>query len=120
MRVSYSILIINTHVKTLNVLSFYSSVAFIIKAMEKVSRGLLFYALFYLFLVIMYALSYNALDLIWIIPSESKEGDAEGMGGMPFAMFSYSFRISLGDWKLNTFTLLEYGMSRCTWFLWLS
>lgn len=119
MRVSYSILIINTHVKTLNVLSFYSSVAFIIKAMAKVSRGLLFYALFFFFLVIMYALSYNALDLIWIIPSESKEGDAEGMS-MPFAMFSYSFRISLGDWKLNTFTLLEYGMSRCTWFLWLS
>ena len=36
LRVSYSLLIINTHVKTLNVLSFYSSVAFIIKAMQRV------------------------------------------------------------------------------------
>jgi hypothetical protein len=33
LRVTYSILLINSHIKTLNVLSFYSSVAFIIKAM---------------------------------------------------------------------------------------
>jgi hypothetical protein len=37
--------------------------------------------------------------------SINQEGDAEGMGGMAFAMFSHSYRASLGDWKLNTLYL---------------
>lgn len=76
LRVTYSILLINSHIKTLNVLSFFSSVAFIIKAMESVFYGIRGYGVFYLFLVTMYALCYNALDLIWTTPSMSKEGDA--------------------------------------------
>lgn len=66
LRVTYSILVINTHVKTLNVLSFYSSVAFIIKAMAAVFTEIPGYASMFFFLLIMYALSYNALDLLWL------------------------------------------------------
>ena len=76
LRVTYSILLINSHLKTLNVLSFYSSVAFIIKAMESVFYGIRGYGVFYLFLVSMYALCYNSLDLVWTTPSMNKEGDA--------------------------------------------
>lgn len=65
LRVTYSILVINSHLKTLNVLSFYSSVAFIIKAMAAVFNGIVGYAVFFLFLVLMYALGFNALDMIW-------------------------------------------------------
>lgn len=65
LRVLYAILVINTHVKTLNVLSFYSSVAFIIKAMAAVFAEIPGYACLFSFLLIMYALSYNALDLLW-------------------------------------------------------
>lgn len=66
MRCFYSILIVNTHFKTLNVLSFYSSVAFLIKAMQRVIEDIQGYAVFFFFLVLMYALANNALDLLWL------------------------------------------------------
>ena len=66
MRCFYSILIVNTHIKTLNVLSFYSSVAFLIKAMQRVIEDIQGYAVFFFFLVLMYALANNALDLLWL------------------------------------------------------
>jgi hypothetical protein len=42
------------------------------------------------------------------------------MGGMAFAMFSHSYRTSLGDWKLNTFNEPESQICKVAWFLWLS
>jgi hypothetical protein len=104
LRVTYSILVINTHVKTLNVLSFYSSVAFIIKAMAAVFTEIPGYACMFLFLLIMYALSFNALDLLWLNSDAMyPEGDYVGVAGITFAMFIASFRNSLGDFILNTF-----------------
>lgn len=71
-------------------------------------------------LTTMYALCYNALDFVFTIPSMEKEGDAHNMGGMTFAMLLYSYRTSLGDWKVNTYNFLELQMCKIAWFLWLS
>ncbi len=121
LRVTYSILVINSHVKTLNVLSFYSSVAFIIKAMAAVFDGIVGYAVFFLFLVLMYALGFNALDMLWYnSDAMTPWGDYNGVGGMVFAMFAATYRNSLGDFIINTFQFPETPQLIAAWFLWLS
>lgn len=120
-RVCYSLLIINTHIKTLNVLSFYPSVAFIIKAMQRVIEEIQGYAVFFFFLVLMYALAYNALDLLWLNSDAMwPEGDYVGMGGMVFATFITTYRISVGDFLLGTFRFLGNPLTTAAWFVFLT
>jgi len=120
-RVCYSLLIINTHIKTLNVLSFYPSVAFIIKAMQRVIEEIQGYAVFFFFLVLMYALAYNALDLLWLNSDAMwPEGDYVGMGGMVFATFITTYRISVGDFLLGTFRFLGNPLTTAVWFVFLT
>lgn len=121
LRVCYSMLIINTHIKTLNVLSFYSSVAFIIKAMQRVIIDIQGYAIFFFFLVTMYALCNNALDLLWLNSDAMwPTGDYVGMGGMPFSVFVTTYRISVGDFILNTFRFPGNPITTTAWFVFLS
>jgi hypothetical protein len=121
MRVCYSLLIINTHVKTLNVLSFYPSVAFIIKAMQRVIEDIGGYAVFFFFLVTMYALAFNALDLLWLNSDAMwPEGDYVGMGGMAFATFVTTFRNSVGDFVLNTFRFPSRPVVTASWIVFLT
>ena len=117
----YSILIINTHVKTLNVLSFYQDVAFIIKAMQRVIEDIQGYAFFFFFLVMMYAFAFNALDLVWYNSDAMyPEGDYVGMDGMVFTFFATTYRNSLGDNILNTFRTLPDPIKKAAWFVFLT
>lgn len=121
LRCMYSILIINIHIKLLNVLSFYVSVAFVIKAMQRVIEDIQGYGVFFFFLVLMYALAYNALDLLWLNSDAlTPEGDFRGMGGMPFAFFIATYRMSLGDFILNTFRFPGNPITVVAWIVFLT
>ena len=104
MHVTYSLLIISVHFKIFNVLSFYPSVAFLVKIMESLVQVLQTFLLFYAFLISMYAMSFLALHLIFNngdIPDP--RGDYIGLGGIWGATFMYTFRAANGDFDISTF-----------------
>jgi hypothetical protein len=104
MRVTYSLMILSVHFKILNVLSFYGSVAFLVKIMEKLVVVLQTFFAFFLFLISMYATAFLALDLIFNngdIPDP--RGDYIGFGNIWGATFIYTFRLSVGDVDISTF-----------------
>jgi len=120
LRVCYSILIINTHIKTLNVLSFYESVAFILRAMESVFLEIRAFAVFYLFVTMVFALAFNALEVIYYNPDVQREtGDYSDMGGLPFAAITASYRSALGDFSLSNFKFLGFQKA-FAWIVWLA
>lgn len=55
-RVCYSLLIVVVHIKILNVLSFYSSIAFLVKMMEKIINEIGSFALFFSSVLFCFAL----------------------------------------------------------------
>ena len=117
---TYSILVINTHLKTLNVLSFYSSVAFIIKAMAAVFKEIPGYAVMFFFFVLMFSLGFNALDIVWYSSSSpNKESDEVGLGGMAAATYFATIRNSIGDFQINTFKYPEQKTTIAVWVLFL-
>jgi hypothetical protein len=119
--VCYSVLLVTTHIKTLNILSFYEQIAFIISALARVFDEIRGYAVFFLFLVLMYGLAYNALDIVWYNSSSlTPMGDYVGMGGMVFATFVSTFRQSIGDFYVTTFRFPENPQTTAVWFVWLT
>ena len=107
MRVCYSFLIIVAHIKIMNVLSFYGSVAFLVKIMESMVGALLPFLGFIFFFLVMFAMTNVALDVTYL-NSDIKErtGDYTGLFGMAGAHLMMTFRQSLGDFNLDTFKFL--------------
>lgn len=104
MRVTYSLMIISIHIKILNVLSFYSAVAFLVKIMEKLVTELQTFLMFFFFLISMFSMSFLAVDLMFNNgDSPIPEGDYVGLGGIGSATFLYVFRMSVGDMDIATF-----------------
>jgi hypothetical protein len=104
MRVTYSLLIVCVHFKILNVLSFYPSVAFLVKIMENLVKELQTFLLFFMFLISMYAMSFLALDLVYNngdVPDP--RGDYIGLGGIWGATFMNTFRVAVGDFDISTY-----------------
>lgn len=104
MRVTYSVMIISVHIKLLNVLSFYPSVAFLVKIMEKLVPELKTFMAFFFFLICMYAFSFLALDLIYNNGDiADPRGDYIGLGEIYGATFMYCIRMAVGDFDISTF-----------------
>ena len=102
MRVTYSLLIVCVHFKILNVLSFYPSVAFLVKIMENLVKELQTFLLFFMFLISMYAMSFLALDLVY---NNGDVPDPRGdyIGGIWGATFMNTFRVAVGDFDISTY-----------------
>ena len=66
LRVSYSVAIINIHVKLLSVTSFYKSIAFLVKLLEELVEPLVSFMAFFFLLVVMFGLSFWAWDNVFI------------------------------------------------------
>ena len=63
LRVSYSVLLVSAHIKILNVLSFYDSVAFLVKIMENLVTAIIPLISFLFFIIAMFTFSISALDV---------------------------------------------------------
>lgn len=121
LRVTYSIMIISVHIKILNVLSFYPSVAFLVKIMEKLAPALTTFMIFFFFLISMYTVAFLALDLIFNngdIPDP--RGDYIGLGGIYGATFIYVIRMSVGDFDISTFKNLPSPQKYIAFPIWIS
>jgi hypothetical protein len=104
MRVTYSLMVISIHIKVLNVLSFYASVAFLVKIMEKLVDALSTFLAFFVFMIAMFMMSFRALDVVFNNGDIMQPpGDYTGLGGIGTASFFYTFRMSLGDFDISTF-----------------
>ena len=104
MRVTYSVMIISVHIKILNVLSFYPSVAFLVKIMEKLVEVLRTFIAFFFFLICMYSFAYLALDLIFNNGDiADPRGDYIGLGDIYGATIMYSIRMAVGDFDISTY-----------------
>lgn len=93
MRVCYSFLIIVIHVKIMNVLSFYGSVAFLVKIMESMVGALAPFLAFIFFFVVMFAMTNAALDITYGNTDKMEPaGDYTGFFGMAGAHLMMTFR----------------------------
>lgn len=98
MRVTYSILLIVVHVKILNVFSFYSQVAFLVKMIEKIVVTIIPFGLFLAYFMMIWVLGFSALDLIfWNTNATTQAGDYAGFFGLFGAELIVHLRNSLGD-----------------------
>ena len=120
MRVSYSVLVVVVHIKILNVLSFYASIAFLVKMMEKIINEIGSFAAFFGCVLGTFCLCNNSLGMIWFNGDALWEtGDYIGFGGMPMAFFITSLRNSMGDIVVNTNQWLPVPQAIMSWFVWL-
>ncbi len=83
LRVTYSVMLIVVHVKILNVFSFYSQVAFLVKMIEKIVVTIIPFGLFLGYFMMIWVLGFSALDLIfWNTGAMTEAGDYIGFFGL--------------------------------------
>lgn len=65
LRTCYSVALICIHIKIMNVLSFYQSIAFLIKLFENLVGAVVPFLGFFSFIVLMFTLAFWALDMVY-------------------------------------------------------
>jgi len=76
-------MLIVVHVKILNVFSFYSQVAFIVKMIEKIVVTIIPFGFFLAYFMMIWVLGFSALDLIfWNTGATTETGDYTGFFGL--------------------------------------
>lgn len=87
---------ISIHIKILAVLSFFPSVAYLVKILVRVVQQLGVFILFFFFYLVMFTFAFLALDLVFF-DSKSKFGDYNGFGGIYGATFMFTLRQAVGN-----------------------
>ena len=109
MRVTYSVLLVSVHIKVINVLSFYESIAFMIKIIEKLVGEIASVMIFLISILVVFSLANDSLDIIYYnadMPNET--GDYTGFFGIYGASFMSTLRNSLGDFDVGTYKFLPW------------
>lgn len=98
LRVVYSILVVNTFLKMLNVAQFSEQVAFIVKMLETIFEVFSPFLMFNFSIMIMFSFCANALDVIYYnTDSPYQGGDYEGFFGMAGPILLWTVRNGVGD-----------------------
>ena len=106
-RVSYSVLLVSVHIKILNVLSFYESIAFMLQIMENLVGAIAPVMIFLIGIITIFSLCLNSLDVIYFnLDAPLETGDYRGFFGIYGASIMSTFRNSLGDFDISTYKFL--------------
>ena len=106
-RVTYAVLIINTHLKVLNVAQFSEGVAFIVKMLSTIFDVFMPFLLLNFSIMVCFSFCNNALDVVFYnSDSPTQGGEYDGFFGMAGPILLWTIRNGVGDFQPDTFKFM--------------